>query len=250
MAGENREISNARVRETLTLVGLEGFEERDINTLSGGEQQRVALARSLAPEPRLVMLDEPLGALDRTIRERLVGDLRLILKEADQTALYVTHDQEEAFRVSDRVVILGNGRAAQIGTPQEIYYHPSSPYVAKFLGMDNFLAGEAEKNNSGSMIKTKLGSWQTGKDWEGKGEFLIRPDRLHIGVQPATGPACLEGIVYSSRFSGSDLQIEMVVDQIKIQFSTSEFNLNIPKTGENLTICFDPDQAIHFFPDL
>ena len=249
MAGEKPAISSARVRETLTLVGLEGFEERDISTLSGGEQQRVALARSLAPEPKLVMLDEPLGALDRTIRERLVGDLRLILKEAHQTALYVTHDQEEAFRVSDRVVILGNGRAAQIGTPQEIYFHPTSPYVAKFLGMDNFLMGEAVKNPSGSLIKTSLGAWQTGKDWQGKGSFLLRPDRLQVNSQPAPGLSCLEGIVHGSRFSGSDLQIELMVDQTTLNFSSPKSDINMPDVGEKLIICFDPDQAVHFFPD-
>jgi ABC-type Fe3+/spermidine/putrescine transport system ATPase subunit len=237
------------VKETLNLVGLEGFENRDVSTLSGGEQQRVALARSLAPKPRLVMLDEPLGALDRTIRERLVGDLRLILKEASQTALYVTHDQEEAFRVSDRVVILGDGKAAQIGTPQEIYYHPASPYVASFLGMDNFLMGDAVRNAQGSVIKTKLGEWQTSKEWEGSGTILLRPDKILILDQSAPDQPCLQGIVRSSRFSGSELQIELIIDQIPIQFSTSESEISLPVVGEKMFICFHPDQAIHFFPN-
>ena len=249
MAGEDREISSTRVRETLKLVGLEGFENRDISTLSGGEQQRVALARSLAPEPKLVMLDEPLGALDRTIRERLVGDLRQILKDACQTALYVTHDQEEAFRVSDRVVIIGNGKAAQIGTPQEIYYHPTSPYVAKFLGMVNFLDGEAVSNTHGSLIKTSLGDWQTSKDWKGRGSVLLRPDKIHIHKQPAGDCCCLEGVIRNSRFSGSDLQIELAVDQILIQFSSTKSEIALPEVGEKLVVCFDPDQAVHFFPE-
>ncbi len=248
MAGEKPEISTARVRETLKLVGLEGFENRDINTLSGGEQQRVALARSLAPNPKLVMLDEPLGALDRTIRERLVGDLREILKEARQTALYVTHDQEEAFQVSDRVVILGDGTAAQIGTPQEIYYHPSSPYVARFLGMDNFLQGEAVPTSAGSLIKTSLGDWQTTKDWQGPGFILIRPDKLHICKQASPELSCLEGIVQSSRFSGSSLQIELIINQTQIQFSSTESDSTLPDVGEKLIICFNPDQAFQFFP--
>ena len=248
MAGEKSEISIARVRETIKLVGLEGFETRDISTLSGGEQQRVALARSLAPEPKLVMLDEPLGALDRNIRERLVGDLRLILKEACQTALYVTHDQDEAFRVSDRVVILGNGKAAQIGTPQEIYHHPDSPYIANFLGMDNFLEGEAIQNTRGSLVKTSLGEWQTSKDWQGPGTVLLRPDKLNICDQDPQGLTCLEGIVHNSRFSGSDLHVELIIGQTLIQFSTSESDLSLPDAGEKLIICFNPDQALHFFP--
>lgn len=249
MAGEKMELSKARVKETLKLVGLEGFEDRDISTLSGGEQQRIALARSLAPEPKLVMLDEPLGALDRTIRERLVGDLRRILKQACQTALYVTHDQEEAFQVSDRVVILGNGMAAQIGTPQEIYYHPASPYVARFLGMDNFLQGEAVKNSSGSLVKTPLGEWQTSQDWHGQGSVLLRPDRILPGGRSRGDLPCLEGTVVSSRFSGSILQIEMIVDQTRIQFSAPDSGISPPALGESLMVCFNPDQALHFFPD-
>jgi ABC-type Fe3+/spermidine/putrescine transport system ATPase subunit len=248
MAGETSGISNLKVKETLKLVGLEGFENRDIATLSGGEQQRVALARSLAPEPKLVMLDEPLGALDRTIRERLVGDLRQILKKARQTALYVTHDQEEAFRVSDRVVILGDGKAAQIGTPQEIYYHPTSPYIAKFLGMDNFLQGEALKNKHGSLINTSLGEWQTTKDWHGKGLLLIRPDKVLLRNQDPGNLPSLEGTIHSSRFSGSALQIEMDIDQTRIQFSSTESVSDMPVVGERLKVWFDPDQAVHFFP--
>lgn len=249
MAGEEPEISNVRVRETLKLVGLEGFESRDISTLSGGEQQRIALARSLAPKPKLVMLDEPLGALDRTIRERLMGDLRQILKDACQTALYVTHDQEEAFQVSDRVVILGDGKAAQIGTPQEIYYHPNSPYVAKFLGMDNFLEGEAVNNKAGSLIKTSLGEWQTSQDWRGHGSVLMRPDSIHPCQQTTDDLPCLEGTVLSSRFSGSALQIELDIDQIRIQFSSSDSGITVPDVGETLIVCFNPDQALHFYPD-
>ena len=249
MSGEERGNLSDRVREALKLVGLAGFEDRDISTLSGGEQQRVALARSLAPKPKLVMLDEPLGALDRTIRERLVGDLRQILKTASQTALYVTHDQEEAFTISDRVVILGGGTVAQIGTPQEIYYHPDSPFVARFLGMDNFLEGEAHVNDLGSVIKTSLGEWQTGRDWKGEGSALLRPDRIQIATDVDSGLPCLSGTLHSCRFSGSTLQIELDLDLIRIQFSSNEEGLDIPEVGDRLTVCFDPDKAIHFYPD-
>lgn len=249
MAGEEPETRAKRVAETLELVGLAGFETRDVNTLSGGEQQRVALARSLAPRPKLVMLDEPLGALDRTIRERLVGDLRQILKKAHQTALYVTHDQEEAFRVSDRVVILGGGKVAQIGKPQEIYYQPSSAYVAKFLGMTNFLPGQAQPTDQGSLIRTQLGEWQTSHKWSGPGQILLRPDRVHLQRQYTEGLPHLEGIAISSRFSGSALQIEMEIGQIQIQFYLSDSGAPQPESGEKIGISFNPDLALHFFPD-
>jgi len=141
------EISR-RVAEALALVGLAGYGRRRVIELSGGEQQRVALARSLAPRPRLLMLDEPLGALDRALREQLMNDLRAILKQVGVTALYVTHDQEEAFAIADRIAILQarpeaseGGHIEQIGAPQEVYRRPASAYVARFLGFRNLVAG-------------------------------------------------------------------------------------------------------------
>jgi ABC-type Fe3+/spermidine/putrescine transport system ATPase subunit len=134
----------ARVSEMLALVELRGYERRRVSELSGGEQQRVALARSLAPDPRLLLLDEPLGALDRALREQLMNDLRAILKRVGVTALYVTHDQEEAFAIADRVLIMQTrpeagegGRVVQAGSPQDVYRYPATSYVARFLGFRN-----------------------------------------------------------------------------------------------------------------
>src|SRR5512139_825048 len=115
--------------EALEMVGLSGFEKRDVHQLSGGERQRVALARSLAPQPQLLMLDEPLGALDRQLREELMIELRRILKAAHLTSIYVTHDQQEAFAVADRVAIMNAGRLEQLDTPQQIYAHPATEFV-------------------------------------------------------------------------------------------------------------------------
>ena len=123
-----------RVHELLGLVGLAGLEQRSVATLSGGEQQRVALARALAPEPRVLLLDEPLGSLDRPLRERLLGDLEKLFAELDVTALYVTHDQAEAFALGDRVAVMRAGRIAQVGTPDEVWARPADADVARFLG--------------------------------------------------------------------------------------------------------------------
>ncbi len=130
-----------RVNETLELVGLDAarFAKRDVNQLSGGEQQRIALARTLAPRPRLVMFDEPLGALDRILREELVTELRALLKRLNMTALYVTHDQDEAFAIADRLALLNAGRIEQMGTPLEIYQRPANVFVARFMGLTNVL---------------------------------------------------------------------------------------------------------------
>ncbi len=128
-----------RVAEVLELVGLAGFEGRTIDTLSGGEAQRVALARSLAPSPRLLMLDEPLGSLDRTLRERLAHDLRAVLTGLGTAAILVTHDQEEAYAVADRIVVMRAGRLVRDGPAADVWRHPRLEFVARFLGHDNVL---------------------------------------------------------------------------------------------------------------
>ncbi|UFU04698.1 ABC transporter ATP-binding protein [Ruania suaedae] len=134
MAGIARAERAARVAELLALVGLSGFGDRAVASLSGGEQQRVALARALAPRPALLLLDEPLSALDRELRESLSGELRRILTETSTTAMYVTHDHDEAFAVADRVAVMREGRLVQAGTPAELWAAPADAAVAGFLG--------------------------------------------------------------------------------------------------------------------
>jgi len=131
-----------RVVDSLKLVGLGQFGERKVTDLSGGEQQRVALARALASRPRLLMFDEPLGALDRSLREDLLNELRTILHRTRIPAIYVTHDQDEAFTIADRVLILSEGKIIRDGTPADVWTHPQSAYVAEFLGLGNVFDGE------------------------------------------------------------------------------------------------------------
>ncbi len=167
-----------RVSEMLELVGLTGFAKRNVNNLSGGEQQRVALARSLAPQPKLLMLDEPLGALDRILREQLVADLRTILKRIGVTALYVTHDQDEAFAIADRIIIMYGGRIAQIGTPAEIYRNPANAFVARFLGMTNLYPA---RWLSEDRVETELGTFAIASSRPIQNPVaLIRPDQIHV----------------------------------------------------------------------
>jgi thiamine transport system ATP-binding protein len=130
---------SARAAEMLRLVGLDGFGARRVDTLSGGEAQRVALARALAPSPRLLMLDEPLGSLDRALRERLAADLRTLLHALGQAAIHVTHDQDEALTVADRLVVMRAGRVLRDGAPEDVWRDPRSTFVAAFLGHDNVL---------------------------------------------------------------------------------------------------------------
>ncbi|HEU5491671.1 MAG TPA: ABC transporter ATP-binding protein [Gaiellaceae bacterium] len=137
MRGDEPAATARRVGELLELVGLAGFERRSVGALSGGEQQRVALARALAPEPRLLLLDEPLGSLDRRLRDRLLDDLARLFEELEVSALYVTHDHTEAFTLGDRVAVMRRGRVVQVATPDELWARPADEDTARFLGIAN-----------------------------------------------------------------------------------------------------------------
>ena len=143
MRGDSPERVAARTDALLELVGLAGLERRPVGSLSGGEQQRVALARALAPEPRVLLLDEPLGSLDRRLRDRLLDDLGHIFDEFGSTAIYVTHDQTEAFTLGDRIAVMRAGRVIQVATPDELWAHPHDADTARFLGLANVEEDEA-----------------------------------------------------------------------------------------------------------
>jgi thiamine transport system ATP-binding protein len=143
MQGLGGAAAEQRVAELLDLVGLPGYEDRSIGTLSGGEQQRVALARTLAPRPRLVLLDEPIGALDRSLRERLLDEMREIFTKVDATALYVTHDRDEAFAIADRIAVIKDGKIVADDDPIGLWHRPPSAWVARFIGLENLFPSAA-----------------------------------------------------------------------------------------------------------
>ena len=145
-----------RVTEMLDLVNLQGFEKRKVTDLSGGEQQRVALARALAPQPRLLMFDEPLGALDKSLKEDLLNQIRAILHKTKIPAIYVTHDQDEAFTIADRILLLHDGEIIRDGTPDEVWTNPNSAWVARMLGMGNVIEGVIISANK---VKTEVGTF-------------------------------------------------------------------------------------------
>ena len=190
-----------RVREVLALVGLAGFEERPIATLSGGEAQRVALARSLAPEPRLLMLDEPLGSLDRPRRDELTEELRTLLRRVGVTVLHVTHDHDEAFAVADRVAVMQSGRIARIGTPADIWHDPRRADVARFLGHANLVTvGEG-------------GAVPWGRLPAPAGPAVVRADAFVRLDDPAEeADAGVTGTVIDVRFRGDRFELTLLTD--------------------------------------
>lgn len=170
----------SRVQSALEQVNMISFARRSVTDLSGGEQQRVALARAIAPRPRLLMLDEPLGALDRTLREQLTGELRQLLHHTGIPTIYVTHDQEEAFALADRLVLLSEGNVVQTGAPVEVYRGPKNAWVARFLGMGNLLPGKVISIQP-LRVQTELGVFESAPN-AGQGyaigavvELLLRP---------------------------------------------------------------------------
>ncbi|MEU6772058.1 ABC transporter ATP-binding protein [Streptomyces sp. NPDC046759] len=202
MHGLARGEREAEVGQLLELVGLPGAAERAVASLSGGEQQRVALARALAPRPRLLMLDEPLGQLDRSLRERLVVELRELFGRLGTTVLAVTHDQGEAFALADRVVVMRDGRIAQSGAPLEVWQRPADAFVARFLGFDNLVpatvAGAAADSPWGK-LPVPDGSPQ------GNRTLLVRP----AGVRLVAADAGLSCTVTARTFKGTHVAVHL-----------------------------------------
>ncbi|MEU8838705.1 ABC transporter ATP-binding protein [Streptomyces roseus] len=232
--GSARAAYASRVAELLELVGLPGAEGRPVASLSGGEQQRVALARALAPSPRLLMLDEPLGQLDRGLRERLVVELRELFSRLGTTVLAVTHDQGEAFALADRVVVMREGRIAQAGTPLEVWQRPASEFVARFLGFENVIPAVV----AGGAAVTAWGKVQVpAGSPEGEQSLLIRP----AGVVPAA--AGLRCEVLSRTFRGTHVALRLRPEagpELEAECGLA----GAPGVGERVAVAFSPAEVV------
>jgi spermidine/putrescine transport system ATP-binding protein len=184
-----------RVRRALEKVGLAGYERRAPSTLSGGEQQRVALARAVVTGPRVLLLDEPLAALDLKLRKGLREELRRLQRDLGMTFLFVTHDQEEALAMSDRVAVLNAGAVEQVGTPEDVYERPATRFVAGFVGAGNFFEGAGD----GRVVRTADGL-EFPAAAAGEVTLLVRPEKLRLGEGPGVG-ARVEEVIYQGAFA-------------------------------------------------
>ena len=200
MSGVGHAERDRRVAEVLDLVGLGALHDRRVAQLSGGEQQRVALARALAVEPRLLMLDEPLGALDRPWRERLLGEFRELLDRTGLPAIYVTHDHEEAFALADRIVVMRAGRVVQAGAPADVWGRPADPWTAAFLGFAPPVASRLTAEG----VETPWGLLGVEERGDAPVMVVLRPDALRLDTS-----ARLRGTVVRCTFAGDDAELEV-----------------------------------------
>ncbi|HTO31795.1 MAG TPA: ABC transporter ATP-binding protein [Pararhizobium sp.] len=243
VAGKPKAEIDDRVKEMLGLIHLGHLADRYPYQMSGGQQQRVALARALAPKPQVLLLDEPLSALDAKIRVSLREEIRMIQQQLGITTVFVTHDQEEALSISDRIVVMNAGRADQIGTPFDIYNKPATRFVASFVGTLNLIEAKVVDpasnritiGDQGITLREPLGSIAKAGDTV---SLALRPEAGSI-AEGAKGDTALTGNVVSSNFLGSVIRTRMKVGNAVISFDM--FNapgLNPPSVGETVTLRF------------
>ncbi|MDZ4670711.1 MAG: ABC transporter ATP-binding protein [Phototrophicales bacterium] len=225
----------ARVTEMLRVVGLDGLQKRMPHQLSGGQQQRVALARALAPQPNILLLDEPFSNLDAALRAQVRGEIRAILREAKVTSIFVTHDQEEALSLADKVAVMRDGHVSQFGTPHQIYTQPVSREVAQFVGEANFIPAQAD----GMTAKCVLGDVTLVESAHGAVAILVRPEAFYISSDGVSAR------VLWSEFYGHDQRVGVILtDGTRLIIRTDSYEVYTPDSQIGVAI----NRAVYAYP--
>jgi spermidine/putrescine transport system ATP-binding protein len=235
-----------RVADAIKLVQLEGLEERRSTQLSGGQQQRVALARALVNSPKVLLLDEPLGALDLKLRQQMQHELKQLQREVGITFVFVTHDQEEALTMADRIGVMNEGVLLQLGTPEEIYEHPRNRFVANFIGQTNLLDGTVESADTVCLAN--------GVRLPGRSDFepgttvaiSLRPEQAMLvarGTSPSGCPS-IDGRVTEVTYLGNALVHSIALDWMRLEVRTENFHgVDVPAVGDEVTVWWEPDSV-------
>jgi ABC-type Fe3+/spermidine/putrescine transport system ATPase subunit len=252
MAGVNASERRARVDALLALVNLQGYAQRAVDELSGGEQQRVALARTLAPNPKLLLLDEPVANLDRQLRAELVQELRRILKALHVTTIFVTHDQEEAFALADRIAVMRDGRIVQVDAPPQLYRRPANTFVAEFLGFHNLLP--ITGTPAGGQTPTTVGVFvlpaPPSEPFAPGARLLIPPDAAVLDRQsPGATYVPFTARVVTTTFRGSVFTVQVAPEAdttgtlLSFEFRNRGRD-HLPQVGETLLLWLDTSQML------
>ena len=241
-----------RVREALALVQLVGYEQRAIRQLSGGQQQRVAIARALAIDPLVLLMDEPLSNLDAQLRRQMRVELRRLQRQVGVTTIFVTHDQEEALTLSDRLVVMNRGRIEQAGTPVELYRKPRTPFVAQFLGHPNFLFGTVAERR-GAEVVVQIGTHRVTASYEERIEtgapaaVVLRAESATLSRTPSAGRAnALEGTIAYTVYLGTSSEYEVrLADGIRLRV-IEQMPSGLPSfaEGDAVTVSWAPEDGI------
>lgn len=236
-----------RVAEALSMVQLTGFEKRMPSQLSGGQKQRVAIARAIVNKPKVLLLDEPLGALDLQLRRQMQVELKRLQKKLGITFIYITHDQEEAINMSSRIVVMHDGVLEQVGTPDEIYNHPLTSYVAQFVGNANILTGKVLEK-SGGLLSIQIGEEKAVLSDDGRAEpgmpvtVAVRSENILIRKEPGT--MGLSATVKEKSFAGGMLRMTLVLADGK-ELVASRHGIDTDcEEGENVYCFWEPEQAV------
>jgi spermidine/putrescine transport system ATP-binding protein len=253
MARVNRKETEGRVADALLLVGLEELANRMPGQLSGGQQQRVAVARALVRRPAVLLLDEPLGALDLKLRKRLQVELSQIHRDVGTTFVYVTHDQEEAMTMADRVAVLNAGRIEQIGAPEEIYKRPRSRFVADFIGESNFFEATIDEGDRGTVVLadgTRVG--HAGEEPSRGAKTLtlmVRPESIHIFPPESAPPGALRARTLQTSFLGNHTRVATECpashDLVLVAVHTKgEVDSKLLEADREVALWWKPDDAV------
>ncbi len=244
IAGKDKREIRTRVGEMLDLVGLSGLDKRSISQLSGGQQQRVALARALAAKPKLLLLDEPLSALDKNLRQKMQQELKALQRELGIGFIFVTHDQEEALTMSDRIAVLAHGRIQQIGAPTELYQRPANLFTADFVGESNLLPVRCD----GRTAQLADGQPFSASSPPGSATLLLRPEALSL-TAPAGPSLSLTGTLRETFYTGTDHQVVLhapAFGEIRALLRTGQ---SLPEPGAHMTL-YAAAEGLHIIDEV
>lgn len=233
-----------RVKDVLMMVQLDHLAARFPRELSGGQQQRVALARSFVYQPSIILMDEPLGALDKKLREHMQIEIKQLHRETGATIIYVTHDQEEALALSDRICLMNHARIEQLGSPQDIYARPATAFAADFIGISNIFRGQVDSSNGETRLATRHGKFRlpAGASYSGaEAAIVVRPEQISLGADKGN---TIVGRVADAVYAGSETRLIVDLDEGEMVIVRLPPGQPAPAHGERTTLGWNPDAAV------